>query len=97
VFEFEPFGKYGNLNKHLFEINEKEFLEIKEKVEEKFNYDKKIQFKNSKTRNKLYILIDNSGDAYVSSNCNLKRNNRKIVGNIKEKKDWPKIVKYLKA
>lgn len=96
IFEYEPFGKYGKLNRDLFEIKEEKFLEIKSKIEAEYK-DARIQFKNSKLRNKLYILIDNSGDAYISSNCNLKRNNRRIVGNIKEEKDWPKIVRYLKA
>lgn len=95
IFEFEPFGKIGKLNKDLFEISESKFLEIKDKLEKEYN-DERIQFKNTKIRNKLYILIDNSGDAYVSSTCNLKRNNRRIIGNIKKEKDWPKIVKYLK-
>ncbi len=95
VFEYEPFGKYGIMNKHLFEISDNKFLEIKNKIEKDYN-DERIQFKNSKLRNKLYILIDNSGDSYISSTCNLKRNNRKIIGNIKEEKDWPKIIKYLK-
>lgn len=95
VFEYEPFGKFGKLNKDLFEITEDKFLEIKEKIDNKYN-DDRIQFKNSKIRDKLYIIIDNSGDAYISSACNLKRNNRRIIGNIKEKNNWPKIVRYLK-
>ena len=92
IFEFEPFGKFGKINKDLFEISEDKFLEIKDRIEKEYK-DDRIQFKNSKIRNKLYILIDNSGDAYLSSTCNLKRN---IIGNIKEEKDWPKIVRYLK-
>ena len=95
IFEYEPFGKFGKLNKDLFEISEDKFLEVKEKIENKYN-DDRIQFKNSKIRNKLYIIIDNSGDAYISSACNLKRNNRRIIGNIKDENDWPKIVRYLK-
>lgn len=95
IFEFEPLGKIAKLNRHLFEIPQNEFLEIKSKIEQQYN-DDRIQFKNSIIRNKLYILIDNSGDAYVASTCNLKKDNRKIIGNIKEEKDWSKIIKYLK-
>lgn len=95
IFEFEPYGKFGKINKSSFEVSEEKFLEIKNNIDTEYN-DDRIQFKNSKSRNKLYIIIDNSGDAFISSACNLKRNNRRIIGNIKEEKDWKKIVKYLK-
>ncbi len=97
IFEFEPFGKFGRLNRHLFEINENEFLKVKEQIEAYFCNDKRIQFKNSKKRDGAYVLVDNSGYAYVSSNCNLLQENRQIIGNIKEQKDWPIIVRYLKS
>ena len=93
IFQFEPFGKYGKLNKDIFEISQKDFLNVKQKIKIK---DIDVQFKCSELKNKAYILIDNSGDAYVPPTRSLKTNERKIIGNIKEEKDWPKIISYLK-
>ena len=42
------------------------------------------------------MLIDNSGYAWIFSENNNKKNDRKIIGNIKNKNDWEKICLYLK-
>lgn len=97
IFQFQPFGKYGKLNKNIFEISEDKFNEIKEKILIQFNNNKKIQFKSSTLRNRLYMLVDNSGNAFISSICNSKGDDRKIIGNIKNENDWFTIVKYLKS
>lgn len=103
IFRFSPLGKYGYKNRKLFEIDDKEFLEFKSKVLEIFENDSgKLQFKDFSVRNKSYMLIDNSGNAWVPSfesnnlDCSINNiENRNIVGNITNYKDWDKICSYL--
>lgn len=103
LFQYAPLGKYGILNKDLFEITEEEFLSFKSNVLKSFNNNfTKIQFKDFSARNKAYILIDNSGDAWIPTfdskvfNDNNEIEKRKIIGNIKNPDDWDKICSYLK-
>ena len=103
IFRFSPLGKYGYKNRKLFEIDDKEFLEFKSKVLEIFENDSgKLQFKDFSVRNKSYMLIDNSGNAWVPSfesnnlDCSINNiENRNIVGSITNYKDWDKICSYL--
>jgi len=101
LFQFAPLGKYGFLNKKSFEITNEEFNDYKNNVLEEFN-SKKIQFKSFHERDKTYMLIDNSGNAWIPSyniekfdNYNKKSEERKIVGNITNFKDWKTICSYL--
>ena len=55
-------------------------------------------------RNKLYMLIDNSGNAWVSdysqellNDYNSDFYNRNIVGNITRRSDWTKICNVIKG
>lgn len=105
LFQYAPLGKYGILNRKLFEITEEEFLDFKSKVLKSFNNDSsKIQFKDFNTRNKAYMLIDNSGNAWIPifKSEVLYDNNklveeRKIIGNINNPDDWSTICSYLET
>ena len=89
-FQFIPSGKYGLMNRKKFEINDLEFEYYKKNIIKKVEYKENIEFKSIKDRDKKYILIDNSGDAWLSSTQEHSFN-RKIIGNIKNQKDWKKI------
>lgn len=104
MFQFAPLGKYGLRNRELFEISDEQFSKFKSDVLCVFDGDaSKLQFKDSHTRNKAYMLIDNSGSAWIQSyendssedNVN-KINERTIIGNITNSGDWNKICTYLK-
>ena len=103
VFQYSPLGKFGLSNRKYFEITDKQFLEFKSAVSEVFNGDlSKIQFKNSKIRENAYMIVDNSGNAWIPSydNMSLSKssyivNNDTIIGNIFNKEDWEEICSYL--
>lgn len=90
------------LNRDIFEITEEKFNNYKLNVLEMFDKKYKVQFKGFKERSNTYMLIDNSGNAYVPvfnkdliNNQNLKIDERKIVGNINVQMDWDNIIYYL--
>lgn len=103
VFQYEPLGKYGLKNRKLFEITDKEFGEFQSKVLEVFCNDiSKLQFKSSYNRKNAYMLIDNSGNAWIPAHENMSlseysyiMDENVIIGNIFNRKDWYKICSYL--
>lgn len=104
MFQFAPLGKFGFMNRSLFEIKKFQFDKFKSDVKKIFNNsDCQLEFKSSENRIKRYMLIDDSGNAWVPSfenlsidNCSVKeKNNRVIIGNILNCDDWNKICSYL--
>lgn len=89
-FQYSTSGKYAYKNKNLFEITDKDFYLFAKNI---LDATKKsnIEFKDNKQRNGKYLLIDNSGYAWVQFFENEKEN-RNIIGNIKNLKDWGKII-----
>lgn len=87
----------------MFEITENEFNNYKSKVLKVLKDNDKIQFKDFKERNKAYMLIDNSGNAWIPvydeklfSDKNIKIEERKLIGNINNVDDWEKICNCLR-
>ena len=97
IFQFLPVGKFASLNRNQFEINDEDFINTKNDISNLFDNKEIVQFKNPEVRDKLYILVDNSGNAWVSSACGFEKDKREIIGNITNPIDWPKITSYLKA
>ena len=103
IFQFIPSGKYASKNKDLFNITIDEFLKFQDDVVKEFDGDiSKLQFKSLSSRNKAYMLIDNSGNAWIpsteyviSNNFMHNLNNRVIIGNINNKEDWSYICSHL--
>jgi len=102
IFQYAPLGKYGIANRKEFEITEEEFNDYKLKIIKTIDNKEKVQFKGFKNRNKAYMMIDNSGNAWIPiydsnlfSDLSIKIEKRKIIGNIKNKLDWDKICYYL--
>lgn len=102
IFQYAPMGKYGILNREKFEITEEEFNNYKSNVLSIIKTSEKVQFKDYNIRNKAYMIIDNSGNAWIPiydnkifNNKELKVENRNLIGNIKNKNDWNKICYYL--
>ena len=96
IFQYSPIGKFGKLNKKSFEITEEEFLAYKSEILKNYKYNKnKIEFKSSISRDKTYMLIDNSGYAWISL-FDPTMNNKKYIGNILNPNDWDKIIYNLK-
>lgn len=103
IFQYAPLGKYGILNREKFEITEEEFNDYKSNVLSIIKSSKKVQFKDYNVRNRAYVLVDNSGNAWIPiydkkifNNKELKIEKRKLIGNIKNKYDWDKICYYFK-
>lgn len=103
IFQYAPLGRYGILNREMFEITENEFNNYKSKVLKVLKDNDKIQFKDFKERNKAYMLIDNSGNAWIPvydeklfSDKNIKIEERKLIGNINNVDDWEKICNCLR-
>ena len=103
IFQYEPLGRYGLRNRQLFEITDEEFLNFQSEILEVYgNNTGKIQFKSFNNRQNIYMLIDNSGNAWIpskekmsSSKCSYNLNEDTIIGNITNPKDWVKICSYL--
>lgn len=103
IFQYAPLGKFGILNREIFEITEEEFNNYKSEVCEVFDDKSKIQFKGFKERSNAYMLIDNSGNAWVPiydkeqfNDQSVKIEERKIIGNINNSSDWNNIIFHLK-
>lgn len=104
IFQYEPLGKYGAKNRKDFEITNEQYLNFKSRVLKVFENDSsKIQFKSHNDRKNAYMLIDNSGNAWIPSkdimsytNFSYDLSNNVIIGNICNQKDWTKICAYLK-
>lgn len=103
IFQYMPLGKLGLKNRECFEITNKQFANFQSTIIDVFDNDiKKIQFKSSQDRNNAYMLIDNSGNAWIPmfENMSLSKagyilNENTIIGNITSPKDWNKICSYL--
>ena len=103
VFQYAPLGKYGLKNRKFFEISDKQFEEFQADVLSTSIFPEKIEFKKSKNRVNHYLLIDNSGNAWVpgfekiiadfEGNVN---SDRLIIGNICNCNDREKICEYVK-
>lgn len=103
IFQYAPLGKYGILNRKLFEISEKEFEKFKQDVLSTFDDVDKLQFKDFNARNKAYMMIDNSGDVWIPvydqkifDDYSMKIEERKLIGNINDTNDWENICEQLK-
>lgn len=94
-FQFVPSGKYGLINRKKIKINDLEFEYYKKNIIKKAKYKENLEFKSIKDRDEKYILIDNSGNAWLYSTQEHSFN-RKIIGNIKNKKDWKKICFFVR-
>ncbi len=103
IFQYEPLGKFGLKNRNIFEITDRQFSDFQSAVLEVFDNDiSKLQFKASHNRKNAYMLIDNSGNAWIPSSENMSisnfsyiLNDNVIIGNIMNKEDWHKICSYL--
>ena len=102
LFQFAPLGRYGFLNRNLFEISSTDFDKFEENIKNDMkNTGVEINFKKSTDRIKSYMLIDNSGNAWIPSFEKNKSGydngrSRSIIGNITNHDDWDKICKYIK-
>ncbi len=103
IFQYEPLGKFGLKNRDIFEITDKQFSDFQSTVLEVFDDDiSKLQFKASRNRKNAYMLVDNSGNAWIPSYENMSTskfsyifNDSVIIGNIANLEDWNKICSYL--
>ena len=103
VFQYMPLGKYGIKNRELFEITDEEFLDFQSAIIRVFDNDiSKLQFKSSQDRMNTYMLIDNSGNAWIPSSDNISLskfsfivNGNRIIGNVGNPEDWNKICSLL--
>lgn len=83
--------------------DEKEFQQFQTEVLKIFDKEiDKVQFKDYNKRKNIYMLIDNSGNAWIPSmersdlsNNSYDLNANTIIGNITNSKDWTKICAYL--
>lgn len=103
IFQYMPMGKFGLKNRECFEISEKEFKQFQTEVLKIFDKEsEKVQFKDWNKRKNIYMLIDNSGNAWIPSmekndlsNNSYNLNANTIIGNITHPEDWTKICEYL--
>lgn len=103
IFQYEPLGKYGVKNRKSFEITDEQFQDFQSSVFKVFgNNTDKVQFKSFNDRKNVYMLIDNSGNAWIPSekimsytkfSYNLGKD--VIIGNICNPQNWDEICSYL--
>lgn len=95
IFQYSPTGKYGNLFRNEFEISDYEYDFFKNEVSKEYHYDN-VEFKSLEFRKNTYMLIDNSGNAWLQ---NMEVSNsykeRTIIGNILNHDDWKIICDYI--
>lgn len=103
LFKYAPMGKYGRLNKKYFEITDEEFEKYKKIILLSCTRNNIIEFKGYSLRNKAYMLVDNSGNAWIPEysqdlfdECNNTIEKRNIIGNINNMDDWEIICKKLR-
>lgn len=103
LFKYAPMGKYGIINRNLFEITEEEFERYRGKIISSCSRKNILEFKGYSSRNRAYMLVDNSGNAWIPeynqnlfNDCNRTIENRDIIGNITNVDDWKSICKKLK-
>ena len=103
IFQFAPLGKFGYTNRKQFMISESEFKLFKKEVLSCYGNSNRIEFKESMNRVNNYMLIDNSGNAWIPNfkdaalnQSDMHQEERLVIGNIKNKNDWDIICKYLK-
>lgn len=103
IFQYMPLGKFGLKNRACFEITDKQFAEFQTAVLEVFGKESdKVQFKDFNKRKNAYMLIDNSGNAWIPAieSLNLSKssydlNENTIIGNITNPEDWYEICSYI--
>lgn len=103
IFQYAPIGKYGLKNRNMFEISEEQFENFQNDILSVYNIPEKVEFKKSKNRVNHYLLIDNSGNAWVPgfekivsrSSCN-PSTSRLIIGNICNIEERENICEYVK-
>lgn len=102
LFKFAPMGKYGYLNKKIFEITDDEFEKYKKTILNECLRKEIVEFKGYESRNNKYVMIDNSGIAWIPEYSQELFDNklegieqRNILGNIKNKSDWEYICNFL--
>lgn len=102
LFKYAPMGKYGIINRKLFEITEDEFERYKKRILSSCIRKDLIEFKGYNLRNRAYMLVDNSGNAWIPQYnqnlfdyCDGTIEKRDIIGNITNIDDWEKICKKI--
>ncbi len=105
LFQYMPIGDLGYKNKDLFEITETEFKDFCENLSFKLekSFKPEVQFKSRSIRKNKYMLINTDGSAYFPNMTNTQdwnvvdtSNNVVVIGNIKNKDDFHKIVEFIK-
>lgn len=103
IFQYAPMGKFGVINRNLFEINEKDFEKYKSVILDNFYRNDIVQFKGFNDRNNAYVLVDNSGNVWIPiyskqvfDSYEDSIEDRKFIGNINDPNDWNVICKKLK-
>lgn len=103
LFKYAPMGKYGIMNRKFFEITEDEFEKYKKRILSSCIRNNIIEFKGYSLRNRAYMLVDNSGNAWIPEynqnlfdDCDRTIDKRDIIGNITKIDDWENISKKLR-
>lgn len=103
LFKYAPMGKFGIINRDLFEISDDDFEKFKKEVLNISDRKAIIEFKDFNSRNKKYVLVDNSGNAWIPiyeqavfDSYEKKVEKRKLIGNIYNSNDWNKICDILR-
>ena len=103
LFKYVPMGKYGIMNRKMFEITEDEFERYKKRIFSSCIRNNIIEFKGYSLRNRAYMLVDNSGDAWIPEydqnlfdDYDRTIDKRDIIGNITNMDDWENISKKLR-
>lgn len=103
LFQYAPMGKYGVINRDLFEISKQDFEEYRANILKAFDRKEILEFKGFDARNNAYMLVDNSGNSWIPiydqqffDSHEKPLEERKFVGNINNYDDWGKICSQFK-
>jgi len=91
IFQFMPIGIFGNKNKEEFLIDDAVFEEAKTKILSK-NLSFQVEFKSVKNRKSNYLIVDDSGMAWIPTLSKEKHE----LGSIKDSEGRLKISTFLK-
>lgn len=105
IFQYMPIGPLGFKNRVDYFINDYDFANVKERVEQLRFVDSSaftIEYKSCSSRKGVYLLIDSDGVVWIPKTSNMKNwdscldanNERVIFGNINARHEYPSIAKH---
>lgn len=91
IFQFMPIGIFGNKNKEDFLVEDSIFESVQDEILSKNLLPFDVQFKSANNRKKSYLILDDSGVAWIPT----QNEEKSILGSVKKTGDLLDIISFL--